>query len=272
MIANNALMGGVVLPRLGQAQLRGRFRTKYRIYNRDTGAALSNATITSPVIDNDRRQTIPIYIERVCESQVIGQYGVPVPACVTALGWSAATVTLVEKLLTITYSARTDAEFAYYGPLPGDVILDGATGSVFFVKSRSALVVEAILQNNYVSDGAGGYDPITALTFASGTYYIANSRFYTPGYYLRADITSGSAVAANAGNDAGTSFITDASFGVAVDDYYHADPNSDAIFTPTNAKVASRTSSSITFTGNATRTEPVRKRLGIFIRQPPANV
>ncbi|HEV7381758.1 MAG TPA: glycosyl hydrolase family 28-related protein, partial [Dyadobacter sp.] len=53
--------------------------------------------------------------------------------------------------LTITLPSVWNNELAFYqrGGLPGDVLVDNATGSVFYIYSRIGFVIKAKLQNNY---------------------------------------------------------------------------------------------------------------------------
>jgi hypothetical protein len=175
------------------------------------------------------------------------------------------------KTLTITFSSRADWQFAQDGPDNGDVIFDDATGSVWFVRSRTGTAVTAVAQNNYKSDGSGGYVQLTAVSTTVGNFYFAPNRYYSPQYYLRGDATAGSAILTNCARDDG--FATWYDSNISVNDYYYVVSTNDAAISPVNTRVTARdqAAGTITLAGNFARSE-TRRQLKYFVRSPPANV
>ena len=117
---------------------------------------------------------------------------------------SLASVSLSGTTLTFDYTGRSDADFELYGPAPGDVIYDGASGSVFYVRSRTGTVVTAELQNNYAVVG-GTVTLINSFSTTSGLMWFCVGRMYAPASYLKGNLTSGSATITNCGISNGQS-------------------------------------------------------------------
>jgi Pectate lyase superfamily protein len=113
--------------------------------------------------------------------------------------------TLVGSTLTITWGGApnlTNPVALTAGLIPGGVILDSATNSVFFIRSRSGNVVIAELQNNTkILSGLTTFAP--GFTLNTGVYWVANTSVFTPDNFLKADSTAGSAVLTNCGGDQG---------------------------------------------------------------------
>ena len=158
------------------------------------------------------------------------------------------------------------------GPLPGDVIWDDATGMVFFVRSRTTTTFIAEAQNNYKSDGSGGFNTITPFSTTVGNLYIRNSRIYTPEYYLRGDTTSGSTTITNVARDDGFSAWFNSQ--IAVGDAFAIRPTQDNWLSESTPFIAARDQSvpSITLVASTGLRTQVRYRFDAFIRLPPANV
>src|SRR5262245_35923742 len=183
-----------------------------------------------------------------------------------------ASLSLSNKTLTLTFTARAEWEFYRNGPLPGDVIWDDNSGSVFFVRSRTALTVLAELQNNCRSNGAGRYNTIAEFSTKTGNLYILNSRVYAPQYYLRGDTAAASATITNVARDDGYAAWFDAQ--IAANDYVWVSDSYDYWVAPSVALIRARdqAAGTITLAGSTSMRTQTRRRLDLFIRQPPANV
>jgi hypothetical protein len=270
--AHNALCGGLAVTYLGANRpSTPRIRPKYLPYNLDTGAFL-NVTILGIAYPSKRDRCTPIYAYRHVESAMPDGEGVFVPRRITLLDKKTLTgVSLKNKTLTFSMRASySEAEFMKNGPLPGDVLMDNETGSIFFVKNRTGLEIVAELQNNYRADRSGGFIPVARIDLTSGTMAVANSRLFTPEYYLRGDITHASAIITNAARDDGYSQFIESN--ISVGDYLYIDEERDRIMGQASGKVtACSNSGSITLAGTAERSQ-TRRRLATFIRKPPANI
>ena len=179
-------------------------------------------------------------------------------------------VTLSDRTLSLTFQSLTDDQAMRLGVEPGDVIRDASTGMVFFIRARTGTTVTAEAQNNYVSDGSGGFDTLTPFSTTSGTLQFLNSRLYAPSSTTLADFTQGSAVATNAGRFDGFAAFLDAD--IVPGDFLFADQDPDFVFANGEAEVVSidTAAGTINFAGNA-RNGSVDKVLPLWIRQPPPN-
>lgn len=211
-------------------------------------------------------------------------YQVNVPAIWSVIGKSGLTISLSGTTLTVTFPSRSDQTYYYNGGLPGDVIYDDNSGSVFYIRSRTTTTILAELQNNYrivggtfdangMSTGGGTVTPFNAFSTSAGNFYFGNSRFFLPEYFLRGDISTASAVISNAARDDGFATWMDGDSQIVINDYLYINAQLDRFFSPANTLIAgvSGASSTITLSGNGARTETIHP-LGFFIRQPPANV
>lgn len=269
-LAHNALCGGVVFRRL--QRLRGQ-RIKFKAANVDTRAIGGAVFCEEGYKETSRTHCIPIYPWEVQASSEEFSDSVRTPRALRSQSKSGlASCSLSGKTLTFQFSSRPDWQFALWGPDCGDIVLDDQTGMVFFVRSRTGTTVIAEAQNNYRDDGLGGFTTIAPFSTSTGSFYFANSRIYTPRYYLRGDVTNGSPTIANCARDDGFAAWYDAQ--ISVDDYLWVTETQDRIMGGgTGIRVAARDQSAgtITMAGNFARTE-VRRRLALFVRKPPANV
>lgn len=252
-------------------RLRGQ-RIKFKQVNVDTRAVGSSVFCEEGYKTTSRTHCIPNYPWEVQASLESVSDAIRTPRQVSTQSKPGLTsCALSGRTLTFQFPARTDWQFMLWGPDCGDVIYDGVTGMVFFVRSRTGTTVIAEAQNNYKSDGLGGYTTVTPFSPTSGNFYFWNSRLYTPPYYLRGDVTSGSAVITNCARDDGYAAWYDAQ--VAVDDYLWVTESQDRVMGGgTGLRVSARDQSAgtITMAGNFSRTE-ARRRLSLFVRKPPAN-
>jgi hypothetical protein len=199
-VAHNSLCGGLVMKALGSRGLKGRFRGQSARYNGDSGVSV-DAEFPGPEQAASRSSPASIYAERGVEADSSDGGGVWVPSPITELDKSwLRSQSLSGKMLTFSIANRADGIFAFQGPLPGDVLLDAATGSTFFVSDRIGNTIKAILQNNFkLRDGT--HVPIVSPTLTSGIMYCANSRNFTPSHVMTGDFSGSSrAVATSAGD------------------------------------------------------------------------
>lgn len=268
--AHNALMGGLVTDRLiTPSRCRVRTNTPFNV---DTAAALPQQWTDRYTLTN-RPSCIPFY----CESfgTQAGNYDKLPMHFRIAQAFAKATLAglaLAGPTLTITFAAARSAyQFMQHGPLPGDVVWDDQTGTVFFVRSRIGDVVLAEIQNNY-KVVAGVVTPIVAFSAAVGNLYWRNSRIYTPKYMLRGDTTAANAVIANVARDDGFAAWFDAD--IVAGDYFLIDEEKDNWMGAGTSLIAaeSQAAGTITVTGAGMRATEIRRRLLLFVRQPVANV
>lgn len=264
--AHNALAGGLVTPNMRAEPDQ---RIKFIAYNLDT-AAISGATISQDGTQTSTRVTcIPYFTWFAAASNEPYSDHVRTPRCVRSSAKSSLTVSLSNRTLTVTFAGRTDADFGLYGPDNGDIIVDDQTGMTFFVRSRTTTTVTAEAQNNYKPSGAT-FVPIEAFSTTTGNFYWMTGRVYTPEFYLRGDTASGSASISNCARDDGFAAWYDAQ--IAVNDRAYVAETQDNWLSSANSLISARDqgAGTITLGGNASRTE-TRRRLALFVRQPPSN-
>ena len=173
-------------------------------------------------------------------------------------------VTLVNKTLTMVFPAGYTNSIEYYAGKPGDTLIDQSTTTVFFIRSRVGNTVIAEMQNNYISDGAGGFNTITPVSLLSGIWFIRNSRIFTPDVKIYGTFTSGSAVITAVSDTTG--FGTDIVVGTQVIVASELVQYDRIAVTAYNAGAAT-----ITLNGNASKTM-ANVALPMWIALPPANV
>lgn len=275
-LAHNVTVGGFMFNQIGRITFqprRFRARTAF-IYNVDTGVP-SNGGWTDNYFDTDRARCIPFWAEKIVPRNDPGfrQMSLPPKSGVGNAKAGFAALTLVGSTLTITFApGRGEYLFNQQGPLPGDVLWDDQTGSVFFVRSRVADVVIAELQNNYKIVG-GVVTPLAAISTVVGNLYFRVGRMYTPPFFMRGDTTAGNAVIANVARDDGFAAWFDAE--IAIGDYLSIDEEADRFVNATNdTLIAGRSQAvpSITLAGASMRATQVRRRIDYLIRMPLANV
>lgn len=267
-LAHNALAGGIVTPRF---QALERSRIRYEPYNLDTGAATGLAASTKRCKASSRVTCIPLWTEGVQAASSDYDDLPPAPIAVSSFiaKSSLSSCSLSGKTLTIVFTSRADVTFMQSGPLPGDVIWDDQTGSVFFVRSRTTTTVLAELQNNYKTV-VGVTTPLAAFSTTVGNLYWRNSRIYTPTFYTRGDFTAASNLITNVGrDDGGTGHVTTDI--VALDALFIQEQR-DLFINSADNPLTAVAATQLTMTANVNVRTQVRRRLDWFIRQPPANV
>lgn len=266
--AQNVLGGGLVT--FDGYSRTGRMRMKFYVYNVDTAA--KTAIICGPSQRSSRSFPVCTYMSRAAINDQDESASVWIPSTVALLDKRQTTsASVVDKTYTFTLPVAKQANWSLQrlGPLPGDVLIDRDTGTTFFVRSYSAGVVIATLQNNYKTSGGGRYSLIEAVDLTSGYLVVVNSRIYTPMRFLLGDITSGSANVTHLGSaDGNNGFMTT---DLANSDWYLVDPTYDMPFpqSPSTA-ISALAAGSFTVGGKAQYTQ-ARKRFKLFIRAAPAN-
>jgi hypothetical protein len=266
-IAHNATCGGIILPYLG-SNAGNSF--KWKPFDLSNGNQQSATLMDRRYGGTGRNSCIPLYCY---DYQASADYNdslvAPHPTGAIAKN-TLTSCTISGKTLTVVFASLPTWQSELMGPANGDIIWDDASGLTFFVRSVSGTTVTAELQHGYKSNGSGGWTLLTSFSSTVGNLYWRNCRFYCPTYPLLADLTSGSAVLANAGRDDGYgSFIAE----VQVGDRLWVDQYKDNFMDPTNSAVSSVTPGSpgsITLASNITRSSS-RKRLPLWIRKPPVN-
>jgi hypothetical protein len=262
--AHNALSGGAVVGLFAQVL---RQSVKFKPANLDTRALGAAVFAQDGYRLGSRANCIPHGVSAASAALEGVADVVRPPRVVGQVGKSSLVVCSVSgRTLTMQFSSRTDAQFQLFGPDNGDVLLDSLTNTVFFVRSRTGTTVTAEAQNNY----RAGALLLDAWSPSSGTLYWINSRVYTPPYYLRGDLTSGSASITTCARDDGFAAWFDEQ--IAVGDRVFVSETTDRFIHPNDTAVTARDQSAgtITLVGNAARSQ-TRRRFDLFVRPAPEN-
>ena len=173
-------------------------------------------------------------------------------------------ITLVNKTLTIELPGAYTDSIQYKAGKPGDIIVENSTLTTFFIRSRTANVIIAQMQNNYISDGSGGFNTIVPFSLSSGVLFVSNSRLFTPSVQIYGTLTSGSPVITDVSNTSG--FGTDIVVGtqLVVRSELFAFKRTEVISYDAGA-------ATITLNGNAA-SSATKIALPIWVSLPPANV
>lgn len=269
--AHNALAGGVFF---SQLTCEPNQRIQYKPFNLDTGNGVGSFILNGKfsLYSRTRNTCIPLWADFIKTINYANQdTTIFVPRRVSAFSKTAAfsSISLSNKTLTLVFNTLSDVTADVSGLMPGDVLLDDDSGSLFFIKSRSTTTVEAVLQNNYKSSGGGNFTTLVPFSTTVGNLYSSTGRLYSPSHPMFANLTSGSATAATVERGDGFSGFIESD--ILVDDRFYVWDHLGGVF-PTNNKVVSRSNSSkeIVFSSNATQTR-TKERLVFFLRQAPAN-
>ncbi|MEM0987635.1 MAG: hypothetical protein AAGK00_02055 [Pseudomonadota bacterium] len=269
MFAHNATAGGIITNAiLLQPQGIG-----YRPYNLETGGAvLSRLPKESLYRDTSRVYCVPHSVfEFLPQSEI---YGTPVRKRIPLLELlfenHFSSVSLVGRTLTLEFDTLSDTQAMYFGVLPGDIVRHVDTATIFFIRSRSGTTVIAEAQNNYISDGSGGYELLDPVPTTAGLIQFFNSRIYTPTASVIMDFTQGSNVATNVGRPDGFAGFLEND--IKPGDHFYVSGDEDSIMALASSRVVSidQTARTITFAGNAQATVS-RKRAGQWLRTAPPN-
>ncbi len=193
------------------------------------------------------------------------------------------TLSIAGTTLTSVFGfAITDQQVYYAGALPGGVIVDQASGSVFYIRSRVTTTILSELQNNYrivggtfdangMSTGGGTVTLFNAFD-RSGYIFYGNSLFYTPIYYTEGALATNSAVLTSVcRGDGSFGWVTNQ---IDVNDYYYDNPSLNVVspIYPEESKIVNVNGGANTLTiSNNPQQALTHYQLKLFIRQPPAN-
>jgi len=308
-LANNAIVGGLITF-LFQRPKSSSFQ--HRAFDTTSSSPEpENLESISPVSFANRKYCIPYYATSATARNDASETPFYVPPRLRTFDKQNLTsAVLVNRVLTVKATGFADDYLVtHYGPLPGDVIYDDPSGSVFFVSARTGDTVTAILQNNYrpvdpvayaiqetadkVRDGSGWpLNPALAPTLAVTHFNTFNNRpaaLGPPGdpaaaglgvlyvvnsrFYTPTGYTLGTLTAAS---DTITVVGDDTGANswvttdILVDDWMYVDQVIDNWISVVNSKIAAVTAATIQLSANIGKS--ARKRLDLFIRKPPANV
>lgn len=254
-LAHNALAGGVVAGRLDAAPGQSII---YVPFNADTLLQGQPVTAQDGMRLTSRPWCIPNHV-RLAQPKDDPHY---CPAVKQEnprpIAKSSVTTSITGRTLTLTFASRSEGRFVRQGPLPGDVILDDLTRTVFFVKTRDGLTITAEAQNNYKNGQI-----LEPVSMAVGNWYILNARLYVPDHYFRTDTTASSVALSNAGSDDG--YAAWMPTAIQPGDYAYVADTVDRWVSPDGARVVTIVPGTITLAAGAAKTE-TRKRIPVFIR------
>jgi hypothetical protein len=211
-----------------------------------------------------RKRLLPVYAHVARANVNDPGFGLPHP--VYAVGKAGKALSTDGKDVTFDFGAGWfDVWFQNRGADVGDVMWDSDTGVTFYVKARTGKVVTMRAQTGFGPDG----ELLQPLTSA-GSFYLLNTRRYTPQYVTYCATASNSAVASSVQRDDGFKAYIATEF--HADDALWVDPEVDHFVTESGAAIAGldATAGTITASGNFRRTE-ARVRLKLFVRAPAPN-
>ena len=275
-LAHNALAGGLVVPRFLTTGVPHEINFSVRDVDLK---ATSGAQLLGPYYQaGGRNHCIPLYAVTVAPRLAGPQDAVVNPQVSRVISIGSPAVSAYSNatgVLTYTDTRGRD-QIETYGGAPGDVILEVNSNTVAFISDityTTAAAVTAQGQNNLY---AGALSCAEVIPWPSGakTVLILNSRLYTPPLPVTCTAASGSNVLTNVTNLAAGS----ANEQVQAGDRVWFDANSNPLgLTPASCRITGVDAAAGTITlagavavaGGASLT---LQRLGLFIRQPPANV
>lgn len=280
-LAHNHLAGGLVMTRFTLPKTAILKTQPYSLTSGvKTGITSNTQFLNSSFVGRD--YCIPLYTQNVGTQgdvlfknfpfvNTIGLFGVLSKADSSPFVSTSISGRTLTIQVNASYWRGTGASLVTLGGVPGDVILDVDTNTVFFIRSydsgTNTILAEA--QNNYISNGSGGYQLISAYNTSVGYLYVKNSRLYSPTQYLKGDITYGSAIVTNVARDDGYAFYASE---ILANDAMYVDPYTDNW--SSNSSVINSVDAvakTITLAGTVAKTQ-TSKQLQLFVRTPPANV
>ena len=264
-LVHNATTGGLVFstdPRY-PADLRS---CTFSQRNVDTGAE-TRVVADSRMETTGRTYCVPIYLRRACHSGAsTAQYRIDQDRplyrhqAAKSVCWSSASRS--DKVITHTWTSMTLDELFWEGGYIGDIWVDENTGTTGYVTTAvtngSNVDMTSTLLNNYVDDGASGYDLFdTSLSLTTGNVSFLNCRVYATRMPLFGRSTSGSATleTRSGSSTATTTILGDLSTAGTINDML-ANPNrTPNVWTSAaGSEISSITSPDITMGANANET------------------
>jgi|GEM_PF-5251356 len=269
-LASNATADGLVL-RDG-ASRTGRMRLKFCQYDVDTRRPAPDnvrSIICGPTQYSERGRNVCAYMQRVTgssEADAEGEWLPPQTSLVEKASLSQ--VRLSGRMLTfvLAESERAAATLALSGPLPGDVLIDQTSGSVFFVEATDPQsgTVRAILQNNYrTADGGASFSLHDPVDLASGTFLLLNARLYAAREPLTGEVEKGGDRLTLLAAPSEAPPVADSK--VVAGDYLHPRHGMPAPFAPEACRVVAVTPDALTLDGLARSSAPPQQ-YRVFVR------
>ena len=274
-LAHNALAGGLVVPNLVTTGVPHEINFPLRDVDlkTTTGAQLLGPDYQA----GGRNHCIPLYAVTVAPRLAGPQDAIvnPQVSRVTSVGNPAvSSYSTHSGLLTYT-DTRTRDQIETYGGAPGDVILEVQSSTVAFISDityTASAAVTAQGQNNLYT-GALACSEVVPWPTGVKNMLILNSRLYTPPLPITCTATSGSNTLTNVTHLAAGSVSEQ----VQVGDRVWFDVNNNPLgLTPASCRITGvdAAAGTITLAGDVAITSAAtlnQQRLGLFIRQPPAN-
>lgn len=239
-------------------------------YNLTTGALVGSFSLNTST-DTSRKYGAPSYLQQIYAKDKLlsapifnSQSGTP---SINKVNCASLTSSGRAVTLDVTGAIGTEWRLTLDGGDVGDMLYDDVTGTVFFVTSRTGMVLSLLAQNNYNINGT-----MKVVITKTGNFYVLNCRVYSPAFSTFGDVTAGSAVLSNAGRlDGYNGYLTSVDDGVVIDDYILPTRDWRAV-SDANSRVTGVTAGTITLQGAASAGyTQVRKRLELFVRKPPVN-
>jgi hypothetical protein len=161
-------------------------------YDLVAGTDLGTDIVSTPT-SSARTLGVPAWVAKVHpQSHPEYRRDAPTP-WVIALAKSGMSLSVTNRTLTIS-SFVYDTYQNIFGGMPGDVIYDDDSKTVFFIRSYSAGTIIAEAQNNRLGTGLK-----TSFSTTVGNLYFGNARIYLPAAYLRGTFSTGSATVSSVG-------------------------------------------------------------------------
>ncbi len=270
--AHNATCGGIVLDpdKMGPQSMS--FRAWDRVSGTDGGTmAVSDAQTRKE--DYTRNRGLPLYADTfVPSAESYGRRAANQIVYRAEPKGSFDTVTLLNGVLTLEETGLTEALAASQAKLPGDIIVDENSGTIFFIRSTDLTGTPAIVaeqMNNYSENTT--YTVYEAISTATGNLWFYCGRAFALSRHTKGDVSSSSAVITNVSRPTGSA--SHLSSDIAVGDYMVSDDRNGYPFSINNAKVSGRSTGSKTITmgGNGVHDEGGRDLTGVWMTTGPAN-
>lgn len=274
----NATMGGLVFDRLAFSEELGEIHPQFAYWNLDTGADFQRL-MPGRRWRSCRWLCTPLWLERHSStSQGDLDEGVFISnnrMWVYGIGGfflSGGPLTLIDLVLTATTPVSWgDVQHHLFGPEPGDFMLHNESQTVFICMTRVGHACTFKQANNY--KGLVARDPINLTT---GSFWGANTRYYSPFFPIYGVITTGTNTITDAGSrpdGGGTQVPGQLANDIKVNDYIAVDAALKPYLDPFSCKITSinETTGVITLNGNAVGSSGGKRvRIGTFIRTPVA--
>ncbi|MGJ0507558.1 MAG: glycosyl hydrolase family 28-related protein [Methylocystis sp.] len=187
---------------------------------------------------------------------------------------TAASISQTGRTVTVDLTSSvgfSPTDFAQKGGDVGDIVVDQTTFTLFLVAGRTGNILSLIAYTNI--DSSGNLIPTIG---ATGSFFVANCRRYTPMFGTNGTFTSGSnVITAVARPDGSSTHIVSATQGVQANDFvYVGNAQYYAMVSAANAQITAvdNVAKTITMAGNSTVSpSPQTGRLAMFVRAATAN-